>query len=280
MPRDILVIGGRGKTGRRVAQKLAQMGVPRRIATRSPEAADEVAFDWMRPDLAPAAFKDAQAVYIVAPTDSVDHGVIVPPVLELALMQGVQRFVLLSASMLEMGDPMMGEVHAWLATNAPEWTVLRPSWFMQNFSEQQHLGTVVEDSLIYSATGDGKVGFIDAEDIASAAVAALTSEIAWNRDFILTGPEALSYDDVAAHLSKALKRNVRHRQLSHEELVRRLRHSGMDGGYANVLADMDRRIAGSAENRVTDGVWQLAGSQPISFGDFIQREIASWPILQ
>ncbi|HEV2604757.1 MAG TPA: ergot alkaloid biosynthesis protein, partial [Microvirga sp.] len=64
------------------------------------------------------------------------------------------------------GDPMMGEVHAWLATNAPEWAVLRPSWFMQNFSEGPHGRTIREESAIYSATDTGRVGFISADDIA------------------------------------------------------------------------------------------------------------------
>lgn len=71
----------------------------------------------------------------------------------MALSSGVRRFVLLSASSLEAGGPMMGQVHAYLQSMAPEWAVLRPSWFMQNFSEQQRLATIRDEGAIYSATG-------------------------------------------------------------------------------------------------------------------------------
>lgn len=98
------------------------------------------------------------------------------PILEQAMAIGTRRFVLLSSSQLLPGDPIMGEVHAWLADNALEWAVLRPSWFMQNFSEGPHGQTIRDESTIYSATANGRVGFISADNIAEVAVALLTSE--------------------------------------------------------------------------------------------------------
>lgn len=276
MTAEVLVIGGTGKTGRLVANKLAGRGIPHKIGTRGPATETDVAFDWQRPELARRAFEGIHAVYIVAPTNSSDHGAIVPPVLDIALSSGVQRFVLLSASPLQAGGPMMGQVHAYLQGKAPEWTVLRPTWFMQNFSEQQHLATIRDESAIYSATGAGKVGFIDVGDIADSAVEALLTKRSWNTDFILTGPEALSYADIAAKLTSALGRKIKHVSLSVELLAERYRRGGLDEAYARVLAAMDANIEQGSENRVTDGVLRMTGHQPTTADEFILRNKGRW----
>lgn len=276
MATDVLVIGGKGKTGRHVAAKLAARGIKYKITTRSPSAANERVFDWLQPEQTGAAFAGVSAVYIVAPTNSSDHGVIVPPVLKQAIEAGVQRFVLLSASSLEADGPMMGQVHAWLIENAPEWAVLRPTWFMQNFSEQQHLPTIRQEGDIYSATGAGRVGFIDAHDIAEVAVAALTANTPWNNDFILTGPESLSYSDVASMLCDALRRDVSHVNLTVEQLAERYQRQGMDTAYSQILAAMDEAIATGSEDKVTQHVEVLTGNRPTKFAEFVQRELKSW----
>lgn len=272
---DILVTGGTGTTGKLVAQALARLGLPHRVGTRAPAAPHHVAFDWTDHALAAKALDGARAVYIVAPTDRSDHGRVVVPVLEAALAKGVTRFVLLSSSMLEPGGPMMGEIHAWIAGHAPEWAVLRPSWFMQNLITQ-HRQSIVEDGAIFTATGQGRCGFIDARDIANAAVAALTSDAAWNRDHILTGPDPLSYDDVAAALTAGLGFPVRHVPLTEEDCAARWRAKGMDAAYAATLAAMDGRIAKGAEDRVTDAVSLLTGRSPADLPDFIRRHRDAW----
>jgi uncharacterized protein YbjT (DUF2867 family) len=145
--RDILVTGGTGTTGRAVARELSRLGLPFRIGTRRPSATAEIAFDWTKPELALTAFETTSAIYIVAPTDTSDHATIVLPLLEDALNHGVERFVLLSASSLEPGGPMMGQIHSWLSENAPLWAVLRPSWFMQNL-HNQHRRAILEEEAI------------------------------------------------------------------------------------------------------------------------------------
>ncbi|KZK98006.1 MULTISPECIES: ergot alkaloid biosynthesis protein [unclassified Pseudovibrio] len=272
----ILVIGGTGKTGRYVAESLKAKKVTFRIGTRNPRETNHVSFDWMNPTASAPAFEGVRAAYVVAPTNTSDHEKVVPPILETALKAGVQRFVLLSASSLERGGPMMGQVHDWLALNAREWTVLRPTWFMQNFSEQQHLPTIREESAIYSATGEGRVGFIDTADIAECAVAALLSEQSANSDFILTGPEALSYSDVAAQLSKVLARKIDHVQLTLEQLIEHLKRGGLPQEYAEILAGMDINISQGSENRVTSCVKDLTGRAPQSMQAFILREKQVW----
>jgi uncharacterized protein YbjT (DUF2867 family) len=271
----ILITGGKGKTGRRVASHLAAKGIDFAIGTRKPDGPHDRHFNWA--DLSSAsAFDGCNAVYLVAPTDRTDHLAVMQPLLQQAIERGVQRFVLLSSSLLPAGGPMMGEVHAWLAENAPEWAVLRPSWFMQNFSEGPHAATVRDEGIIYSATGTGRVGFIDAEDIAATATACLTATTPLNSDVVLTGPEALSYDDIAATITSALGRPIRHLSLAPSALTARFIAQGLPRDYAETLTQMDVDIAAGAEDCTTLGVDQVARQRPTSFRAFAERVADTW----
>lgn len=264
----ILVTGGTGTTGRKVAQLLKNDGLNAFVGTRTPASSDHRLFNWAAPSTA-TAFEGCRAAYLVAPTDRTDHLAIMQPMLERAMELGTRRFVLLSSSQLEPGGPMMGAVHAWLASNAQEWAVLRPSWFMQNFSTGQHARTISEEGAIYSATGAGRVGFIDANDIAATACALLTAKQPLNDEALLTGPEALSYDDIADIISQNTGRKVRHECLDGEALTKRFIEEGMPQDYAATLASLDDIIRSGGENRVTAGVEKFTGNMPRSFQTFI-----------
>lgn len=272
----ILVTGGRGTTARRVTAGLRALGREVRVASRSAGGAGGVAFDWTEPGTYAAALAGVTAAYLVAPTSEADPRAVMQAFLGEAVRAGVRRFVLLSASPLALDGPLMGGVHGWLQRNAEQWAVLRPTWFMQNFSEGAHLSTILRDGAIYSATGRGRVGFIDAEDIADVATLALTAPTAFNNDVILTGPELLTYDDVAARVSAASGRTVEHVALSESALVERLRAGGLPADYAPVLAAMDTAIAGGAEARLTACVQELLGRPPRPFAAFARRAAAVW----
>lgn len=278
MKPEILITGGKGKTGQQISALLRQQGIAYRTGTRSPETCSDVAFDWMQPAVAERAFYGIKSLYIVAPTNSSDHHNIVVPLLEKALALGVTRFVLLSASSLEMDGPMMGALHGWLARNAPEWVVLRPTWFMQNFYQPQYIRSITEQQTLFSATGNGKVGFIDTLDIARSAVAALTTDTPLNEDVILTGPDMLSYPDIATLLGQHLSLPLTHTSLSVDALTQHHQQNGLDPAYAAILAGMDAEIAQGSEARLTDGVLRLTGKPPGRFIDFIQRERQHWPV--
>lgn len=272
---SILLIGGTGKTGKRVTHQLEARGVRYCLATRKPQRPEDRFFDWQQP-VSDNVFEGVSSVYLVAPTHTSEHQHVVTPVLQQALAMGVMRFVLLSASSLEEGGPMMGQIHAFLRQNAPEWCVLRPTWFMQNLSEQHHQATIQHEGKIYSATGSGRIGFIDAQDIARCAVAALLAPQAPNRDFILTGPETLSYDDVASRLTSTLGYTVEHVRLTVEQLARRYEASGMDTIYAQLLASLDEGISQGAEDRLTEGVLALTGHSPVTISQFMAQEQQRW----
>lgn len=257
-----LVTGATGTTGSRTAARLAAAGHLVRAASRHAApvpGARPVAFDWHTPDTHAAALDGVDRIYLVPPPGDPEPAAVILPFLERARRAGVRRAVLLSSSAIAEGDPVTGAVHQALPGLIEQWAVLRPSWFMQNFTgAHPHAHSVRAEGVLRSATGDGRVGFVDAEDIAAVAARALTDEHAPNADLVLTGPEALSYDDVAALLTEATGRPVVHHRLSYEQLRDRLA-AQLPAEFAALLAGMDRDIAAGAEDRVTDIVRAVTG---------------------
>lgn len=276
----ILVTGGTGKTGSRVAAQLKNMGYRTRIASRKVNQfepnIDRVRFDWADASTYETTLHNISAIYAVAPENVASPLSAMQPFLDKAINNGVKRIVLLSASSLEEGDPMMGEVHAYLKQYAPEWAALRPTWFMQNFSELQHLPTIRDEGRIYSATADGRVPFVDADDIASVATVALTNAVSFNRDIIITGSESLSYDQAAAIISGIICRPVEHIRLSESELIARHTSMGIELQYAEILSAMDIGIANGSEDRVSDEVVSITGKTPIKLSGFSARCREVW----
>ena len=275
MSGPVLVTGATGKTGRRLLAALRARGVQARAASRRP-GEGRVHFDWTDRGTWDAAVDGAGSAYLVSPSGVADPASLVIEFVEAAMAKGVARFVLLSASLLEAGGPAMGQVHQWLAGSAAEWAVLRPSWFMQNFSEGPHRATIRDEHAIYSATGDGRVPFISADDIAEAAAAVLAADRAPNSDFVLTGAEALDYAEVAARISAAVGFTVTHRPVSPEELAARHMAAGLGEAHAKGLAAMDVAIAGGAEDRTTPDLRRLIGRPPIAFSTFVAGNVAAW----
>ena len=149
MSGGVLVTGGTGKTGTRLAALLDKAGVKARTASRRKGGGDgAVAFDWEDRATWRAATDGLDAAYLVAPAIAGDPGPLMIEFTKFAMNEGVRRFVLLSGSPLPAGGPGMGQVHQWLIDNGTEWAVLRPSWFMQNFSEAQHQPTIQHEDKI------------------------------------------------------------------------------------------------------------------------------------
>ena len=273
----VLVTGGTGKTGRRLVSQLRKNGTPCRVASRGADSAEGACpFDWNQPGTWDRALVDVSSAYLVAPAVDGDPAPVMINFVKRALERGVSRFVLLSASLLPSGGPAMGQVHLWLQENAPEWTVLRPSWFMQNFSEGQHLASIRDEDRIYSAAENGRVPFVSADDIAAAALAALTRERFLNSDFVLTGSQPITYDEVAERISKAVGRTISLDRLSPDALAARYRPLGLSSLHAQTLAAMDTAIAGGMEDRVTGCVERLSGRPPIAFDAFVEANATKW----
>ncbi|MEV0281981.1 NAD(P)H-binding protein [Streptomyces sp. NPDC050610] len=271
-----LVIGATGTTGSRTAAQLTAAGHRVKAASRraAPVAdAEPVRFDWYDASGHAAALDGVDRVYLVPPVGDSDPAASMLPFLQRARSAGVRRAVLLSSSAIPEGGPAVGAVHRALSGLFDEWAVLRPSWFMQNFTGTHvHARGIRDDGVIWTAADSGRVGFVDAGDIAAVAVHALTDEQAPNIDLVLTGPEALSHDDVAAIITEVTGRPVAHRRLSYEQLRDRLA-AEIPVEFAAMLAGMDRAIAEGAEDRVTDTVQRLTGRPARAFRELLERSV-------
>ncbi|WP_433322998.1 NmrA family NAD(P)-binding protein [Spirillospora sp. CA-294931] len=260
----ILVTGATGNTGGRVAARLAERGLDVRTASRT--GPTDVRFDWADESTHAKALENVTAAYLVAPVGVPDPHEVISDFVDRALEAGVRRIVLLSSSAIAEGDPGLGKAHVAVRERVPEWAVLRPSWFMQNFSgEHFHAASIASESAIYTATGAGRVAFVDAGDIADVAVHALTDPTPHNTDHVITGPAPLSCDEVAAQISERLNRRIRHISLDARSARARLESVGFAPGFAALLVDLDLRIAQGSEDRTTTTVLDVAGHRPRSF---------------
>ncbi|MEU0412345.1 NAD(P)H-binding protein [Streptomyces griseorubiginosus] len=273
-----LVTGATGTTGSRVTAQLTAAGHRVRAASRrgSPvPQAEPVRFDWYDPATHADALAEVDRVYLVPPVGDPDPASVMLPFLQRARAAGVGRAVLLSSSAIPEGGPAVGAVHRALPDLFDAWAVLRPSWFMQNFTGTHlHAVGIRDTGTLHTAAGKGRVGFVDAEDIAAVAVRALTDARSPDSDLVLTGPQALSHDDIAAIVTEVTGRPVVHRHLTHEQQCERLAPL-VGREFAELLAGMDRAIAEGAEDRTTDVVRRVTGRPPHDFRTVAARELTS-----
>lgn len=268
----VLVTGGTGTTGSKVAAMLREQAAAVRVATRTPLDGDteQVRFDWADPATHGPALAGVDRIYLVAPIGVADPMPLVEPFLTKALHAGVRRVVLLSSSAIGDGDPGLGALHQLVRVRMPEWTVLRPSWFMQNFLREHPVADGIRlRNEIVTATGTGRVAFVDAADIAAVATQVLLDTVPHNTDHVITGPEALSYADAAVVITEATTRIVRHRPVTTTEMVDRFSTAGVPKEFAAVLAGLDENIRHGAENRVTSTVLDITGRPARSFAEFV-----------
>lgn len=274
----ILVTGATGNTGSLLISQLAKQGIAVRSGSRRNHQATgdgnpitAMRFDWFDPSTH-VILQGVERIYLVPPTGILDPVPVMMPFLQMARKSGVRRVVLLSAAIVQRGDLGLGKIHDVLPDMFPEWVVLRPSWFMQNFSgSHPHANSIREQSLIRTAAGHGRIGFIDANDIARTAAHALLSEKSLNRDLVLTGPETLSYDDIAEIISTVRNPDVTHQHVSAEQLQQFHIDSGLPYDFAARLAQADQLIASGSEDYVSVDVEVTTGTAPIKFVDFASK---------
>ncbi|EFY97954.2 NAD dependent epimerase/dehydratase family protein [Metarhizium robertsii] len=283
----ILLTGGRGKTASHIAALLDAANLPFAIASRScshDSKYRQLRFDWLDDTtydnvLSPKdGMQPISAVWLVPPPIAD----LAPPVnafINHARLKDVKRFVLLSASMLERGAPAMGQIHEHLASmEGIHYTVLRPTWFMENFSSPHEFQckAIRKEDKIYSAAENGKVPFISVVDIARVAFRALKGDVEENIDPILLGPELLTYDDVAETLSKQLNRKINHVRLEESELAEKMHEYGMPLEDAQMHASMDLIVRAGGEERLNKTVLELTGTTPRTFQEFASSEKDIW----
>ncbi|MFF1922392.1 NAD(P)H-binding protein [Streptomyces sp. NPDC058221] len=271
----ILVLGGTGKTGRRIVRRLKAADRPVRTASRSN---GDTVFDLDDPTTWAQALDGVAAVYLMEPNlrTDVDHQARMPRLVAEAVAAGVHRLVLLSAHGIGDADeshPLKIAEQA-VRSCGVDWTILRPDWFSQNFSESSWLPGVLDGALSLP-TGDGRTPFVDAEDIAEVAAASLTEDRHSGQIYQLTGPRAISFGEAAALISEATGRTVRHIDIAPEAFVEHWAAVGVPADVARLLSDLLVAVRDGRGSAVSDGVERALGHPARRFEDYVTETAAA-----
>jgi len=263
-----LILGGTGKTGRRVAHRLETQGRSVRRAARS---GGDVTFDLDDPATWQAALDGVSAAYLVKP--DLEPSPQIPDFAAQAVKAGVTRLVLLSAPGGDQeAHPLHGAEQAVRGSGA-EWTIVRPTWFAQNFSEAFWRPGIQAGTLALPA-GDGRAPFVDAEDIAEVAAAALTGDGHAGRVYELTGPRAIGFAEAVELIGRAAGRTIRYVDADPDEFTAQQISFGVPARRAEAMTRLFTGMRDERSAALTDGVRQALGKDPRSFEDFVAR--ADW----
>lgn len=269
-----LVLGGTGKTGRRITERLVASGVRPVVATRHADGPDERRFDWEDRSTWAAALSGVDAVYLCyAPDLAVPSAAdTVAAVAELAVRSGAHRLVLLSGR----GEPEAQRAEEAVRDIAEEWAVVRAGWFAQNFSESFFLDGVLAGELALPV-GDVREPFADADadDVAEVAVAALVDDRQLGRVHEVTGPEALSVAEAVDVIAEACGRPIRFRSTPADEYAAAMRAEGVPDDVVQLTGYLFDTVLDGRNSAVSDGVGRALGRPARSFGDYARRTAAT-----
>jgi uncharacterized protein YbjT (DUF2867 family) len=269
-----LVLGATGKTGSRVARRLVARGLPVRTAARS---GADARFDWDDPETYAPALRGADRIYLLGPVMRAHFAGQVAVFLDQAEAAGVRHVTYLSAYGVDAAPPetAMRRVELGLL-GRPGLThaILRPAWFMQNFSEtflKPFGGAIVVPA------GDGAEAFVDARDIAAVASATLADPHAHaGAQYALTGPDALTIAAAAKIISDVSGQAVGYTDLDRDEWVAGAVAGGVPAEYGAVLSVLTETIASGRGSRPSHDIEKVTGAPPTSFADFARRTAAAW----
>ncbi len=264
----ILVLGATGKTGRRIARQLSQRGYAVRVGSRR----SDPPFDWADQGTWGAALDGVEAAYISYFPDLAIPGTTdaIGTFVELAVERGVRRLVLLSGR----GEEEAQRCEQIVLGAGVESTIVRCSWFSQNFSEGAFLDMVLAGEIALPA---GEVGepFVDVDDIAEVAVAALTEEGHAGQVYELTGPRLLTFAEATEEIARASGRAVRFVRIPPEAFAAGVAEAGVPKDVAWLLNYLFATVLDGRNASLGDGVQRALGRQPRDFADFCRDAAAS-----
>jgi uncharacterized protein YbjT (DUF2867 family) len=277
----ILVTGANGNLGGAVVKALTNTSMTVIAAGTHPEKMQmprgmEIRkIDYVRPETVPAALKGIDGLFLVAPPLDPEAPAKLNPVIDQAKAAGVRHIVFNSALGVDQNEAApLRVIEQYLMASGLEYTILRPNFFMENFSSG-FLAPMVAQGGIFLAAGDAGTSFISIEDIAAVAAAAFEKEH-FGAEFNLTGPVALDHAQAAKIISEASGRQVQYHPLTEEAMLQGARDQGMPEGAVQYLGILYTVVRNGWMAAVTGDVEKAIGRPPVSFGDFAQSHAAAW----
>lgn len=263
-----LVLGGTGKTGRRVAERLSERGLPVRIGSRSAKAP----FDWEKPATWPGALTDVGAAYISYYPDLAVPGAAdaMRAFTGLAVTRGVSRLVLLSGR----GEPEAQRSEQIVRDSGAAWTVVRASWFAQNFSEGYLLEPILSGEVALPV-GTVAEPFVDADDIANVAVEALTDDRHAGQLYEVTGPRLWTFAEAIAEIATFTGSDLRFVRVGVDEYASALEEAGVPRTFVTLITYLFSEVLDGRNASVEDGVRRALGRPARDFSDYVRAAAAT-----
>jgi uncharacterized protein YbjT (DUF2867 family) len=263
----VLVLGGTGKTGRRVVERLRAREIPVRVGSRS----GEPPFDWDDPSTWAPVLEGVGSAYVSHYLDAIPGAAdTVRPFADLAVRSGVRRLVHMSGR----GEAEAVRVEEAVRDSGAELTVLRATWFAQNFSENYWVDSVLSGEVALPA-GDTPEPFVDADDIADVAVAALTDDRHIGQVYELTGPRLLTFEEAVHEIAKATGREIRYVPITIEENAAAAAEQGVPAVVIELLTYLFSEVLDGRNAHLADGVQRALGREPRDFADYAREAAAS-----
>ena len=264
----ILIIGKTAKTGLRVDQRLQALG----YATRGVSRSSSPAFDWGDKTSWRAVLEGTESAYVTFYPDLAVPAAekTIREFVTLAEDVGLQHLVLLSGR----GEQGAERAERVLMNSGLDWNVVRANWFMQNFSEGFMIEGIVEGELMLPA-GDIVEPFIDIDDIADVAVAALTRPELRNQLFEVSGPRAMTFAQCAAEISEAVGYPVKFTQISIEQFLQALRDQGLPEDMLWLMNELFTVVFDGRNSNPTTGVEDVLGRPATDFSQYLHKVMAT-----
>lgn len=264
----ILVLGANGKTGGRIVQRLTTLGWPVQSASRSTTPR----FDWDDSTTWGPVLQNIYSVYISFQPDLAMPGAVktIKQFATAAVKSGVKKMVLLSGR----GEEEAQECEKIIRDTIDDWTIIRASWFSQNFSEGNFLEPVLAGHVALPA-GNVKEPFVDTDDIADVAVAALTEEGHSGQLYEVTGPRLLTFKEAIEEIGKATGKKIRYEQISSKEYAAMLKEYGLPEDLISLITYLFGEVLDGRNTSVTDGVQRALGRKPTDFSEYVKKSAAT-----
>ena len=264
----ILVLGGNGKTGRRVAERLTALGKNIHIGSRS----ETPAFDWETPSTWAAALEGISRVYITFQPDLAVPGAreAIEGFTAEAVRAGVQKMVLLSGK----GEQEAELCEQTVMNAGTAWTIVRASWFNQNFSESFFLDPILAGHVALPKS-EALVPYVDADDIADVVVEALLDDRHNGQVYELTGPRQLTFPQVVQEISRASGRDIPFIPISMEEYARMLKEFQVPDDYIWLVNYLFTEVLTESNSIVTNDIEKVLGRKPKDFSEYARETAAT-----
>ena len=284
MNNSILVIGATGNLGSEVTRQLVAKRHKVRVGVRKPEQynahssmIEAVRFDFDDPTSYCPALDSIEKLFLIALPLDPEAPIVLAPVIQAAKQSGVKQIVFNSALGVDQNEEApLRKVERQLEVSGLGYTVLRPNFFMDNFSSGFIAPTIQGAGGIFVAAEDAKTSFISITDIAAVAVAALTEDSHAGKAYNLTGPEGLDHSVISASISEVSGRNVTYQSISEEVMRQGALDNGLSEPNVNYLSVLYQATRAGYLAATTSDVEQVLGRPPIKFDEFAQLNKAVW----